>query len=139
MSAQILIVEDDAVVLKALEFSLQAEGYRPIGVRDSTAAMEILRNQTPDLMILDISLIMDSGFGGISDGFSFLGWARYTLGNQNFPVIIHTGDKSKSVDKHAQEHRVFAVVRKGTDHKELMDTIRKALAESYASKLPDNT
>jgi DNA-binding response OmpR family regulator len=129
MSAQtIMVVEDDAVVLKALEFSLQSEGFRIIGVRDSTAAMDALRQEIPDLMILDVTLIMDSGFSGISDGFSFLGWMRYTMGNQKFPVIIHTADKSRSVDKHAHEHDVFAVIRKGGPFTEILDTVRAALA-----------
>jgi DNA-binding response OmpR family regulator len=136
MNAQILVVEDDAVVLKALEFALQAEGYQVIGARDSTAAMEVLRRQAPGLMILDVSLIMDSGFSGIADGFSFLGWARYTLGNQNFPVIIHTADKSRSVDQNAIKHGVFAVVRKGSTYNELIGTVRSALEGS--SNLPGN-
>jgi CheY-like chemotaxis protein len=126
--ARILVVEDDLVVMKALEFALQAEGYHVTGVLDSTAAMEAVKKQRPDLMILDVSLIMDSGFSGISDGFSLLGWMRYTLGIADIPVIVHTADKSASVDKHARENKAFAVVRKGATHEELIETIRQALA-----------
>ncbi len=128
MSAKILVVEDDAVVLKALEFALQAEGYQVIGARDSTAAITWLKKQRPDLMILDITLIMDSGFSGISDGFSFLGWMRYTIGHERFPVIIHTADKSPSIEQHAREYGVFAIVRKGSSYKALIQAVRQALS-----------
>jgi DNA-binding response OmpR family regulator len=137
MSALILVVEDDAVVLKAMEFSLKAEGYQILSARDSVAALKVLKKQTPDLMILDISLIMDSGISGIADGFSFLGWMRYSIGAKPFPVIIHTADRSRNIEQHAREHGAYAVIRKGTGYKELMETVRKALAERSNSKPPE--
>jgi len=137
-SARILVVEDDLVVLKALKFALQAEGYEVIGARGANDAIAAVKQQRPDLLILDVSLILDSGFSGIADGFSLLGWMRYTLGAQDFPVIIHTADKSPSIDQHARENKAFAVVRKGSSHRELIETVRRAL-EQGANPSPPET
>lgn len=43
-----------------LQFSLEAEGYRTFAAKDGRAALEVIKEHAPDLMLLDIMMpVMD--------------------------------------------------------------------------------
>jgi anti-anti-sigma factor len=52
----ILVVDDDALVLKALEITLQRDGYQILTAGNGTQAEEILKTQTISLIICDESM-----------------------------------------------------------------------------------
>ena len=52
-ASRILIVEDDQNLLTTLEYNLLKEGYQVITAVDGAQALEITRNERPDLIILD--------------------------------------------------------------------------------------
>ncbi|MCD6519124.1 MAG: response regulator transcription factor [Anaerolineae bacterium] len=52
--ARILLVDDDAYVLEVVERALRRQGHIILVAHNGKEALEILRNQTPDLAILDI-------------------------------------------------------------------------------------
>ncbi|CCH54260.1 Hydrogenase-4 transcriptional activator [Fibrisoma limi BUZ 3] len=57
MDKKILIVEDEFIIAKDLRLLLERNGYTVCGIAKSvTEAMDILRDQTPDLVLLDIQL-----------------------------------------------------------------------------------
>jgi DNA-binding response OmpR family regulator len=58
----ILIVEDDLTLLEALEYNLTTEGYEIITVADGLTALEIAREEHPDLILLDLMLPRLDGF-----------------------------------------------------------------------------
>ena len=60
--SRILIVEDDHNLLTTLEYNLLKEGYQVITTVDGAQALEITRNERPDLIILDLMLPKLSGF-----------------------------------------------------------------------------
>lgn len=53
---RILIVDDDPSVQRLLEKFLLGEGYVPLAVGNATAALEAIRRERPDLLLLDIRL-----------------------------------------------------------------------------------
>ncbi len=53
MSYLILIVEDEADLVRNLEYNLQQEGYLTRSAQNADAALEILAESTPDLILLD--------------------------------------------------------------------------------------
>ncbi|MBE9501825.1 MAG: response regulator transcription factor [Dehalococcoidia bacterium] len=53
---KILIVEDDRTLLEGLKYSLTREGYRVSTATDGVQALELAREEKPDLIILDIML-----------------------------------------------------------------------------------
>ena len=59
---QILIVEDEVAIADTLVFALQAEGFATRWVRLARDALELLREQPFDLVILDVGLPDTSGF-----------------------------------------------------------------------------
>jgi DNA-binding response OmpR family regulator len=60
--SRILIVEDDLTLLETLEYNLAAEGYKVITAADGLAALEIAREEEPDLIVLDLMLPRMDGF-----------------------------------------------------------------------------
>ncbi len=55
-SAHILVVNDDTVVTMVTERILVNHGYRVTTAKDGQAALDFLKSETPDLMLLDIQL-----------------------------------------------------------------------------------
>jgi len=53
---KILVVEDESHLAKGLQFNLEREGYEVVVAGDGKAALEFMREQTFDLMILDLML-----------------------------------------------------------------------------------
>ena len=59
--ARILIVEDDAELSKILRLELAHEGFETATAEDGRAALEKIRNEAPDLVLLDVMLPRLSG------------------------------------------------------------------------------
>jgi DNA-binding response OmpR family regulator len=59
---RILIVEDDAVLTRVLSDNLSHEGFEVRAIADGTAAIDVARQFSPDLMLLDVMLPGQSGF-----------------------------------------------------------------------------
>lgn len=57
----ILVVEDDADLAESIRFNLEREGYRTTHANDGSAALSVVRRETPDLIILDRMLPLISG------------------------------------------------------------------------------
>ena len=53
---KILIVDDEEDILSLVEYNLKKEGYRTIGVKTGEAALQLVEEETPDLIILDLML-----------------------------------------------------------------------------------
>jgi DNA-binding response OmpR family regulator len=58
----VLIVEDDLTLLETLEYNLAAEGYEIVTAADGLTALEVAREEQPDLVVLDLMLPRLDGF-----------------------------------------------------------------------------
>ncbi|MDI6453263.1 response regulator [Peloplasma aerotolerans] len=52
----ILIIEDDKVILKFIKLALETNGYQVSGTEQGTIGLNIILNQNPDLILLDLGL-----------------------------------------------------------------------------------
>jgi DNA-binding response OmpR family regulator len=55
-NAKILVIEDEIDILEVVEYNLNREGYRVIGVRDGQTGVDVARDEAPDLILLDLML-----------------------------------------------------------------------------------
>jgi DNA-binding response OmpR family regulator len=60
--SKILVVEDDLTLLETLEYNLSGEGYEVITAADGLTALEVAREEEPDLIVLDLMLPHLDGF-----------------------------------------------------------------------------
>lgn len=58
----ILIVEDDVLVAEGLQDILNGNGYNVMRCEDTKTALETIKNQTVELVLLDVNLGSESGF-----------------------------------------------------------------------------
>ena len=58
----ILVIEDDAAILRGLTFNLEAEGYKVRTASDGASGLSILQSEEPDVLILDLMLPEISGY-----------------------------------------------------------------------------
>jgi DNA-binding response OmpR family regulator len=58
----ILIVDDDVELVGLLRFAIQNAGYQVLSAFDGEQALKLLREKTPELVILDVNLPHKNGF-----------------------------------------------------------------------------
>ncbi len=59
---RILLVDDDAEVIEAMRYTLQARGYDVVIARDGNQGLAMAEREEPDLVILDMMMPKRSGF-----------------------------------------------------------------------------
>ena len=62
MSKHVLIADDEPNIVISLEFLMKREGHRVTVARDGDAALESIRRERPDLVLLDVMMPGKSGF-----------------------------------------------------------------------------
>ncbi|AFJ02958.1 Phosphate regulon transcriptional regulatory protein PhoB (SphR) [Methylophaga frappieri] len=90
MATTVLLVEDDAAIRDMLSFSLKQAGFNCEPTRDAEQGLEWLKNQQPDMILLDWML------PGI-DGIEFIRRLRANEFWSSIPVIMLTA-KGESED-----------------------------------------
>lgn len=83
MSAKILVVDDDPDVVEAIGIVLESNGYAVITARDGVEGLNKLKEEKPDLMILDLLMPKLDGFG-VCKELKDPRWAKYS----SIPIII---------------------------------------------------
>ena len=62
MSKHVLIADDEPNIVISLEFLMKREGHRVSVARDGDAALAMIRELRPDLVLLDVMMPGRSGF-----------------------------------------------------------------------------
>lgn len=84
---KILVVEDEESLLKLESILLTSKGYLVTGVMDGRAALEEIKTNRPDLVILDIMLPE-------IDGFEVCKRIKENNETKSIPVVMLTAKKS---------------------------------------------
>ncbi|GBF05008.1 response regulator receiver protein [Deinococcus aerius] len=62
MAYTILVADDEPAIRSMLEVILSADGHEIVAVPDGKAALDYLRENTPDAMLLDVQMPQMDGF-----------------------------------------------------------------------------
>lgn len=89
MKKKILLIEDDADLFALLKYNLEKEGYALAGSQTGKGAIDLVRREKPDLVILDIML-------PDSDGLEICRGIRADPGLAGVPVIFLTAKASET-------------------------------------------
>ena len=85
---KILIVDDEALLLKGIRFNLQSDGYNVITGSNGLEAIKLTKEESPDLIVLDIMMPEMDGLTACARIREF----------SNVPIILLTA-KSEDMDK----------------------------------------
>ena len=88
--AKILIIDDDPDITEAMRITLESRDYEVISAANGTEGMEQIRNNTPDLIILDV--MMDTP----QEGFELDRELKKNPDFKNIPVMMVTAVKEKT-------------------------------------------
>jgi two-component system, OmpR family, alkaline phosphatase synthesis response regulator PhoP len=59
---KILIADDEPNIVTALEFLLERNGYQVLVARNGDAALKVIEDERPDLVLLDVMMPVKSGY-----------------------------------------------------------------------------
>ena len=79
----IVLIEDDADIRALVDTVLSAEGHRVVGTGDPTRAVELVRSESPDLVICDIMM-------PVMDGYAVLRALQSDPTTARYPVMFLT-------------------------------------------------
>lgn len=123
----LLVVDDDADMLRLLTMRLTAAGYRVSAVTSAEAALTQLDIERPQLVLSDVRL---PG----KDGLALFDEIRTR--HPSLPVILLTAHGTIPDAVEATERGVFTYLTKPFDGKSLLDKITQALALSAPAPAP---
>lgn len=119
--AHLLVVDDDADMLRLLTMRLNAAGYRVSAVASAEAALAQLDIERPQLVLSDVRLPGKDGLALFED---------IRARHPSLPVILLTAHGTIPDAVEATERGVFTYLTKPFDGKALLDKIAQALALS---------
>ena len=123
-SNTILVVEDDHNQRALYEEELRDEGYHVLTAADGREALKVVREERPDLVILDINMPVMDGLDTLSQMLEH---------DSKMPVVINTA--YASYQESFTSWSADAYIVKSSDLSELKATIRRLLAD----KVGDNS
>jgi len=127
MPRHALIVEDEENILLSLEFLLTQEGFTVTTAGDGAAALQAVRKQIPDLVLLDVML-------PLIDGFEVCRRMRADAALRNTRIIMVTARGRESEVERGLALGADAYLTKPFSTRALMDKIRALLADSDGNK-----
>ena len=125
MAECILLVDDDASLLKLLSIRLEAEGFAVKTAESAEQALQVLRNEPIQLVLTDLRMEGASGLDLFEQVRHFY---------PGLPVIIMSAQGTIPEAVTATQMGVFEFLTKPVDKNQLLATIRAALQQSGATQ-----
>lgn len=128
MSNQVLIIDDDPDLTLGVAVRLEANGYDVIAAPDAITGLSRVRNENPDLVILDLGL---PGGGGLT----LLERLRTKLEDTTTPVVVLTA-RDTSVRDEAIARGANDFFQKPVDPDVLLDAIGYHVGPAAGKRRP---
>ena len=120
MSRTILVIDDEDIVVDITRRKLTQEGFAVIGVSDGEAALQVLREGSVDLIVLDIEMPK-------MNGYNFIAERKKIAGTEKIPVIVLTAYDSMEPIFH--RHGIQAYLTKPIKSQDLLVKIKEVLGD----------
>jgi two-component system response regulator AtoC len=128
--AKVLLVDDELTLLQTISELIRLEGHEVLPCTNGTAAVSVLGNQSPEIVITDLYLDKNS-----DQGLEILQKARAL--NPPATVIVITGFGSIETAVETMKHGAFDYLEKPFKVEELRLCLRRAL--SYNAAISETT
>lgn len=120
---RILFIEDESALQKTFGEILRQEGYQMISALDGEIGLELAKNQSPDLILLDLILPK-------LHGFEVLRKLAEDPQTKKIPVIVLTNlEGMEDIEKALKLGATTYLVKENYSLEEIVEKIRKTLNE----------
>ena len=117
MAKRILVVEDEEDILRLVTFRLRKLGYEILTATDGQKALALIREERPDLILLDLRL-------PIIDGYEICKRVKADEELKHIPVILLTA-AAVMIDEKAKEAGADDYIIKPFDSQDLVRKMQK--------------
>jgi DNA-binding NtrC family response regulator len=121
VKAKILVVDDDADIVTVLRDRLEALGYGTVCAGDGLRALELIEQETPHLMLLDLEMSKLSGLDVLKR------LAQHKPAAPDMPVIVMTAHGTITAAVQAMKQGAYDFLTKPFDVDHLTLVVAKAL------------
>ena len=129
---KILVVDDEIYIVHILDFSLGMEGYEVVTALDGEQALEKVKTEKPDLIVLDIMMPK-------LDGYEVCKSIKSNAATQNIPVILLSA-KGRNVDqKMGFDVGADDYITKPFSPRKLVERINQLLGQTAAERPTPST
>jgi CheY-like chemotaxis protein len=125
--AKILMADDDPEVVDVISMLLEDEGHEMISARDGAEAMEKIKTEHPDLVILDLLMPKVDGFEVLKmlEASPDQSWSK-------IPLLVLTSVRREVSNRRyeletGRRMSCDAYLEKPADHDELLETVSRLL------------
>lgn len=120
---KILFVEDETAIQKTLGESLRNKGYDVQSALDGEIALKLVKNEKPDLILLDILLPKKNGLEVLEE-------LRKDKSTKDIPVIILTNlENIGEVERAIELGATTYLVKANYSLDEVIEKVKKALED----------
>ncbi len=128
MKTKILVVDDDPDIVITLRDRLESLGYDTITAHDGLRALELIEQDNPNLVLLDLEMPKLSGLGVLKR------LSRHRQNGQDLPVIVMTAHGSIAAAVEAMKEGAYDFLTKPFEVDHLSIVIRKAVERESLSR-----
>lgn len=125
---KILAVDDESDVLLIIKTALMSEGYAVVTASNGPDALARSREETPDLVVLDMMMPEMSGF-------EVLEQLRAQEMTRKVPIIMLTGVSDKAKIRQAIDSGIDYYIVKPFEFHDLISKVRIAISDSENNRL----
>lgn len=124
---RLVYIEDEPEMIDLVRLILNRRGYEVLGASGGYQGLEMIRQELPDLVLLDL-MMPDM------DGWDVYQQMKSDELTRHIPVIVVTA-KAQSIDKVLGLHiaKVEDYISKPFSPQELLDSVERVLAKNQAS------
>jgi len=126
VAKRILCIEDEPEMIDLIRLILGRRGFEVLGAAGGTAGIKAVREQLPDLVLLDL-MMPDM------DGWEVYQQMKADETTRNIPVIVVTA-KAQNIDKVLGLHiaKVDDYISKPFSPQDLMNSVEKVISQKKA-------
>jgi DNA-binding response OmpR family regulator len=122
---KLLVVDDDRDLCELLEYALRREGYAVSKAYDGESALSVMKQESPDLVILDINLPRMAGFSVLE---------RVRHDDQHLPILLLSARQDEADVLRGLQLGADDYVTKPFRPKELAARVKAVLRRSYRQR-----
>jgi len=116
---KVLVVDDDPVVIRLVKEILKTQGYLVETAKDGIDAMIMVKNNRPDLIILDIMMPE-------LNGYDVLKTLKFSDEYKKIPVILLTA-REQELDKRISQMMGIDYLQKPLDREVFLNKVQQAV------------